>query len=193
MQGLLKQQSQAPQDEDAMAQQAAQQAAAQMQQQGGEAPVSDPMAQPGMEEGEGADENDPAFKAAVDYVRTVLYADGAADEINKAMTNMQSPAESIADMAYEITTIADEKTQGEVPDELLMLLASTVLSEIYDIAEASGLKVEPADMASSLKMMILRFVGEQGHDTQQLHQAMNQVSPEQINQMAAEGQSDELS
>jgi hypothetical protein len=36
--------------------------------------------------------------------------------------------------------------------------------------------------------MILRFLGEQGVDTTQLQQAMDQVDPEEFNQAAMEGE-----
>ena len=134
-----------------------------------------------------ADEDNPAFIAAVEFVKTALYEQGAADQVSSVVKKSKSPVDDIANFAYELTSIADEKTNGEVPDELLVLLGSTVLAEIAEIADASGITLQPADIASALKMMILRFMGEQGYDTRQLHEAMNQISPEQINQMAQEG------
>jgi hypothetical protein len=142
--------------------------------------------EPEMEEPE-SDENDPAFLAAIEFVKSALYESGAADQVNAVLQKSQDPVDEMANLAYELVAIADEKTEGEVPDDLLILLASTVLSEVAEIAEASGVELQASDIASALKMMILRFVGEQGHDTRALHEAMNQISPEQINQMAAEG------
>jgi hypothetical protein len=40
--------------------------------------------------------------------------------------------------------------------------------------------------------MILRYLGEQGVDTTQLQQAMDQVDPEEFNRMAEEGDSEEM-
>lgn len=133
-----------------------------------------------------ADESHPAFVAAVEFVKTALYESGASDQVNELVKKSQSPIDDLANMAYELTSIADEKTDGQVPDELLVLLASTVLAEVSEIAEASGVQLQAADVASALKMMILRFVGEQGYDTRELHAAMNQVSPDEINKLAAE-------
>lgn len=140
-------------------------------------------------EGMDADENNPAFMAAVEFAKAALYESGAADQVNSVMKQSQEPIDEMANIAYELTAVADEKTEGQVPDELIVLLASTILAEVAEIAEASGVKLQPSDIASALKMMILRFVGEQGHDTQELHAAMNQISPEQINQMAMEQES----
>jgi len=152
-------------------------------------PEAEQLPPEGMEqEGPEADENDPAFQAAIQFLKKALYETGAADQINQAIKRAKEPVDAIANYAYELVAVADEKTQGAVPDELLVLLASTALEEVCDIAEASGIKLQPADVASALKMIILRFVGEQGHDTRALHEAMNQISPEQINQMAMEGE-----
>jgi len=147
---------------------------------------------PGQEMPQGAqgeaDENNPAFQAAITQVKTALYQEGAADGVNKALTTSSNPVETVSTLAYELTAIADEKTNGEVPDELLMLLAGTVLAEIVDIAEGSGIQMSAADVAQAFKQMTLRYLGEQGMDTTELSAAMDQVSPEQMNQLAAEVQ-----
>ena len=141
---------------------------------------------------EGADENNPEFLAAVNQVKKALYQEGASDGANKALISSQDPVDTVATLAYELTAIADGKVEEgsgrKVPDELLVLLASTVLSEIVDIATASGIEMSAADIGEALKKMILRFMGEQGADTRGLEEAMNQVSPEQMNQIAAEVQ-----
>jgi hypothetical protein len=69
---------------------------------------------------------------------------------------------------------------------LLALLATNILEEVASIAEAAKIPVKPSDLAMALKQMILRFLGEQGVDTTQLQQAMDQVDPEEFNRMAAQ-------
>lgn len=133
-----------------------------------------------------ADESHPAFQAAVEFAKTALYQEGAADQVHEVLVKSPDPVEELANIAYEMTSIADEKTEGGVPDELLVLLAGTMLEEVAGIAEASGIQLQPSDIAGALKNMILRWVGEQGHDTRQLQEAMDRVSPEEINRLAAE-------
>ncbi|MDP1931893.1 MAG: hypothetical protein Q8L60_10590 [Gammaproteobacteria bacterium] len=142
----------------------------------------EPVAQP--EQDDGAD--DPSLATAIDFVKRALYETGSADSVHATMKVSRQPAEDMALIAYELTSIADEKTEGQVPDELLMTLAASVLSEVAEIAEASGVKLQPSDVASALKIMTLRFLGEMGHDTRELQAAFDQVSPEQVNQIAME-------
>lgn len=190
MPGLLKQPRQAaPQGDMQQEQQADPNAMPpeQVAQPGQPAPEQPMPGQPGMDpsmEG-GEEENNPAFQAALDQIRTALYEQGAADQINEALTKSQSPIDDIATIAYEMAAVADEKTGGEVPDEFMLLLGASSLAEIVDIAEASGQQMQASDIASAFKMMTIRFAGEMGHDTTALHDAMNQVSPQQINDLAA--------
>ncbi|WP_299312293.1 hypothetical protein [uncultured Halomonas sp.] len=129
-------------------------------------------------------EDDPAFQAAVQLTHDALYKEGAADNIHNILAQGDASAEQIADIAYEITSIADERTEGMVPDELLVLLAANSLNEVADIAIASGAQLRPEDLAQAMEQMILRFVGEMGHDTRELQAAMDAIPKEQFGAMA---------
>lgn len=140
-----------------------------------------------MPQGEGApmDESHPAFEAAVQLAHTALYEQGSADEIHAMLINAEDPVSQMADIAYQMTEIADERTEGQVPDELIILLAANMLNEVADIATASGVELRPADLANAMKQMILRYVGEMGHDTRQLQAAMDAIPPEEFDRMTA--------
>jgi hypothetical protein len=132
---------------------------------------------------DGVDEDNPAFQAAMQLTYDALYKQGAADKIHQQLMSADNPAHTMADIAYEITSMVDERTEGQVPDELMILLASNSLTEVGDIALASGIEIAPAELAEAMKQMILRFVGEMGHDTRQLQEAMDAIPPEQFNEM----------
>lgn len=132
------------------------------------------------------DENNPAFQAAVELINQALYQQGAADGIHQQLLASDNPVVTMAEVAYEITAIADERTEGQVADELMVMLATVALSEIADIAVASGIQLTSADVAEAMKQMILRYVGEMGHDTRELQAAMDAIPPEQFNQMAGD-------
>lgn len=137
---------------------------------------------PGEEMEEGSD--DPNYIQALAFAMDVLYEKEAAKNVAKSLRGAQDPVEAMANTAYEITAIVDERTEGRVPDEYFALLATKILEEVADIAEAAGIQIRPADVALALKQMILRYLGEQGIDTTQLQQAMDQVNPEEFNAMA---------
>lgn len=154
----------------------------------------DPMMQgmpPGIDDDEASEaqadpDDNPAFQQAAQYVMEALYSAKAAKDVAKTLRASRSVSEGLANVAYEITSIVDERTQGQVPDELLVPLAAMVLEEVGDIAEAAGLTVSASDVAEALKQMILRFLGEQGVDTSQLEQAMNNVGPEEFERLSAQ-------
>ena len=138
-----------------------------------------------MGQGEGPDpDTDPNYTAALKFAMQALYQGNAAEGVAKSLRNAQDPVDGLANAAYDITSIVEERTQGAVPDELFALLATKILQEVADIGEAAGMDYKPADIAMALKTMILRYLGEQGMDTTQLQQAMDQVDPEEFNRMA---------
>lgn len=128
-------------------------------------------------EGEEPDENNPAFVQAMKYAMQVLYEQNAADDVAKQLAAGQDKVESLANIAYEITSVVDEKTEGNVPRELIALLAMAILNEVIDIAQATKMDITPADAAGAFKQMLLRYLGENGVDTTQLQQSMDQVDP----------------
>lgn len=142
-----------------------------------------PTQAPAPEEGMDPESNE-GFAKATQFAMEALYANKAANDIAKALRTAPDKVEAMANTAYEIVSITDERTDGAVPDELLAAFATFVLEEVAEIAEAAGLEVKPSEVALALKQMILRFLGEQGVDTTQLQQAMDQVDPEEFNRMA---------
>lgn len=130
--------------------------------------------------------DEPNYKAAVEYLNEVLYSQAAAKDISKQLNSAQDLSDAMANVSYDITGILDEKTNGNVPDELLVPLAMKVLEEVVEIADATGLDPQPEDVATAFKKMILRYLQEQGLDTAQLDQAMKQVDPAVFRQAAEE-------
>jgi hypothetical protein len=123
------------------------------------------------------DANNPAFLAATKLAMQALYEKGAAQDVAKQLRATSDHVKALSDIAYEMTSVIDEKTEGQVPDELIMMLAIKVLTEVGDIAEAAGIQVSAQDIAGAFKDMLLRFLGENGMDTSQLQQAMDQIDP----------------
>jgi hypothetical protein len=143
--------------------------------------------QPGQEDqgGEEVDERNPEFISAMKFALKVLYQSGAADDIAKQLRASKNKQEGLANVAYEITTVVDERTDGKVPRELIGLLAMAILNEIVDIAEAAKMDIQPQDAAGAFKDMLLRYLGENGVDTSQLQQGMDQIDPAVFSQAAA--------
>lgn len=129
-------------------------------------------------------EDNPIFQQALTYAYEALYAQEAAKDVAKQLKSAPSLADGMSDVAYNITSIIDERTDGQVPDEMLVPLAMNVLEEVGEIADAAGMDPQPEDVATAFKTMILRYLGEQGVDTTQLQQAMDQVNPSEFRKAA---------
>lgn len=121
-----------------------------------------------------------AYDAGMNIVRKSLYGAEAARDMAKALRSARDPAEGLASAAYEMVSIADEATEGAIPDERLVEFATEVLGEVADIATAAGVKIRGAVIAKAMQMMLVRYVTEQGMDPSQLQAAMAQVDPEKL-------------
>ena len=114
------------------------------------------------------------------FVRKALYGAEAAREVATSLKKAPDPSQGLADTAYEMVKMADEATEGAIPDEQLIQFASDVLGEVADIAVAAGIEIKGAQIAKAVQAMLLRYVSEQGLDVTQLKQAMAQVDPEAV-------------
>jgi hypothetical protein len=132
------------------------------------------------------DESDPKFQEALALAMESLYSNEAAMDVSKQLKSAGDLTDALANVAYDITAVIDERTNGQVPDELLVPLAMKVLEEVVEIANASGLDPQPENVAMAFKQMVLRYLQEQGLDTSQLDQAMSQVDPSVFRQAAEE-------
>lgn len=147
-----------------------------------EAPADPSM---GMEEDSGEfDDENPAFLQALKYAMDALYENDAASSVATALETAQDRVGGLADTTYEIIAVVDERTNGDVPDELLVLLGTKILEEVVDIGDAAGIGYKPAEVAEAFKIMILRFVQENGGDITELQAAMDQVDPAVFDQAA---------
>jgi hypothetical protein len=127
-----------------------------------------------------ADESDPAYQAAIEMAMQVLYKEGGAKDVAQALRSASDPAAALADTTYEMVSTLDERTEGQVPDELLVSLAMTCLGEVADIAEAAGIKVGGREIAAAMQQMIIRYLSENGIDPSQMQQAMSQVNIDEL-------------
>lgn len=132
----------------------------------------------------GQDEINPEFAQALKFAMSVLYKEGAAENVAKQLRSAKDKVDGLADIAYEITRVVDERTNGAVPREMLGLLAMAILKEVMDIGEAAKMGITPADAAGAFKQMLLRFLGENGADTSQMQQAMDKIDPSVFEQGA---------
>lgn len=137
-----------------------------------EDPATEVNEDPKMEEEEGEPGTDnEAYKAGMELVMQALYKNKAAKDIAKAL-GQGDPAKAIADIAYQVCQVADERTQGQIPDELLASFATDVMTEVAEIAAAAGVQVDQEVVSSAMSMMILRFLKEQGMPDDKIKQAM---------------------
>lgn len=131
-------------------------------------------------------EADPGFIAARDWVANKLFVEGeAAEKLADAVAAQEDDAgvmAVIAKIAYSAIDEADAQANPPMKEENLIPLAMFVLEQLWDVA-AAALKreaedIDPAAIAGSFKVILIRFLREAGVDTSELEQAFSQLSPE---------------
>jgi len=146
-----------------------------------------------MEEGddEPLDEENLGFQNALKLTLRGLYEAGAAEDVLVAMNSAPDRVSGLAETAYEMISVAIERSEPEIDPEYLPLLAIAVLGELGEIAEAGGNPFKASELAEALKQMVLRMLQESGADTSQLQAAMDQVDPSAFD-AAAEAPEEEM-
>lgn len=134
------------------------------------------------------DESDPNYQAALKFVKRALYENKAVEGIATRISKSPDKVKALAENAYEIVTVAVEKLEGALPEELYLLLAAEVLNELNDVAEAIGVEFTETDIAGALRQMLTRYLQEMGQDTTQLEAAMDQLPPDIFSKLAKGGE-----
>lgn len=136
------------------------------------------------------DLEDPTYLSALKQAMATLYRKGAAKQLAAAVRTAPSPAQGLADAAYKMTQIVDEQTGGEIPENLIGVLACQLLGEVAEIANAAGVKVASKEIAEATRLMLEMYLDEAGADpaqTQQIKQQMASMSPDQVGAQAEMG------
>ena len=103
--------------------------------------------------------------------------DGAAEGLAQALQSAPDVATGIAEQAQQLLEATDEVTDSSVPDEIYMMLGIELMGEVADIAEAAGLPVTSADLASAVRMFLGSVIESLGGDPSQIRDAMSKLDP----------------
>lgn len=131
-------------------------------------------------EGEFDPETDEGYTKAVDLVKTKLYDEDIADGIAQAITAADDKVAAIVEQASMLMNIADDMTQGSVPDELYVTFGVEMLGEVVEIAEAAGVKLGGSEMAVATREFITQMIEGLGGDMTQVKEAMAQINPDEL-------------
>ncbi|MEY4951781.1 MAG: hypothetical protein RL299_205 [Pseudomonadota bacterium] len=131
-------------------------------------------------EGEADPSTDPAYSKAMDMVMGKLYDEDIADGIAQAINSSQDKATAIAEQAGVLLGLADDMTEGSVPDELYIAFALDILTEVVEIAQAAGAQIAGKDIAVAAREFITATVEGIGGDLTDIKAAMGQINPDEL-------------
>ena len=149
----------------------------------GMAPQGEPPAQePAQNMQEGAQgqedfspEQDDVYQRAQIAVGRLLYeADGITDAIEQ-ISESGSVAEGLKRTVQGVLTAIDERTGGQIDEEVMVALALDVLTQLVEAMEARGTNVRGRDIAQAVQMLASEYLEQGGVDTATLQQALSQM------------------
>lgn len=135
---------------------------------------------------------DPGFVSAFNFIMERLYQGGAARQLAQNVRESQDPAGTIAQFAYSAVENGFDSADPPMAEENLIPLAVLVLAEVSEVAEAAVGELDASVVSEAFKTMLLAFLSESGVPTGELEAAMNQVAPEQIQQLVGSMQDEEM-
>jgi hypothetical protein len=126
----------------------------------------------------------PEMARMKQFMDQALYESGGADHIARALQAAPNKATALGQMAYQIFSTVDEKSEGAIPDELLDAAMSYILTEVADIATTAQVEFTPEDVVVAKRMMIENMAVELGLDADELVDALGAVDPADVAQFA---------
>lgn len=164
---------------------------------GDEMMAEQPPAEEASTEGAPADAVDDAVQQVVTGAMELLYRHKTLNQIVQSIAQAGDVAQGLADATYQLMTILDDKSGGQIPEEALIPSAIEILGLIAeDYEKVSGQPVAGRDIAVASQKMLIRFFQENGVDTAEVQQnidydklgALVEQYRAQHGQQAAEGQ-----
>tara|TARA_B100001057_G_C22684585_1_gene885141 strand:- start:206 stop:748 length:543 start_codon:yes stop_codon:yes gene_type:complete len=144
--------------------------------------------QTAQEDAETAALDDPALEQAITNIGQRLYnedlAEQIADTVGKSETNLPR---NLATIAYKLAESSDVDADGDIKEENLAVLGMIALNEVFEIAEAAGVKTDSSDVSVAFKHMVVMFAQDQGlpeDQVQTLANAMAEVNDRQLAEAA---------
>lgn len=126
-------------------------------------------------------QDDDAVKQVVTAAMELLYRAKAINEIVQSIQKGGDVAKGLADGAYQIMEILDDKSNGKIPAEALAPAAIEILGLIAeDYEKITGQPVRGRDIAVATQQMVQRFLQEAGVQT---GDAFEQVDYDKIGQV----------
>jgi hypothetical protein len=130
---------------------------------------------------EEGDETDPEWDKAELLLKKVLFeGDGLKGIVKSIMETQQNPADAMAQNTLSLMKAIDERTQGQIPEDYLMPLATMAMAYIAEGVEAAGQDVPSMALAEAMKKMLFQHLTEFGSDAQAVQAQLDKVNMEEL-------------
>lgn len=129
---------------------------------------------------EGGEETDPEWEKAELLLKKVLFeGDGMKNIVSDVMKG-QDGASAIAKGVLGLMRAIDQRTQGQIPEDYLMPLATEAMAYVAEGVEAAGRDVPSEELAMAMKQMLFEHLVEFGSDPNVVKAQIEKVDMAQL-------------
>lgn len=153
------------------------------------APVMPPPGMPPGQQGMGQQDmkDEPATEEEQSYydramlaVGRILYEKNAIKDFVATIKGSPNPAEAIARSTLDIVKGVDQKSGGQIPETMLVPIATDTLAMLIEGAQAAGTKIDGQVVAQATQSLIQQFMSENGADPREIQQLSSMIDTQGI-------------
>lgn len=101
----------------------------------------------------------------------------AEDTAKRLLAAEDRPAE-LAAVVYDLVAALDERSGGILPDELVGTAAVDIMGDVVEMTGQLGAPMEKPQVATAYKLMVERYISENGGSQEDIAALMSQVDVE---------------
>jgi len=102
------------------------------------------------------------------------------------MLRSGDPAEAIANVVTTVMVQLDKKSNGRVPETVILPAAAELVGEVAQLAGKIGLQVDERVVGQAMQRMLVTLADEYGVSEQEIQELMQSVGPDQAKQYATQ-------
>lgn len=135
-----------------------------------------------IQDSEATPEEQQEFDKAMVAVGRILYKAGLIEKFALQIKESNDPAGTLADLTSTVVKTVDEKSQGMIPETMLVPVATDTLGMLAEGAIAAGAKLNGTDVAKAAQYLIENFMQEFGASEEEVSQMRSMIDTNSVGQ-----------
>lgn len=139
-------------------------------------------------EGEPVTEEEQAdYDQVLEAASEVIYGDMSENILQMLAAGADDPAQAIADVALQVMISLDEKSDGTIPEEVIIPAAAEIAEIVGELAHQRGaFQVDDMVLGRAGQLLLIGIAEAYGIEEEDLQGIVESVDPQQLDQIIAQ-------